>query len=60
MPVGFAMALAMDMDAMKNFSMCSEEKKQQIIDGTHSIKSKDEMHQYVREIGAGLKIDTRA
>ena len=60
MPVGFAMALAMDLDAMKNFSMCSEEKKQQIIEGTHSIKSKDEMHQYVRELGAGLKTDTRA
>ncbi len=47
MPVGFSMALAQNPDAMQKFSCLSEEKKQEIIDGTHSIKSKQEMHEYV-------------
>ncbi len=47
MPVGFAMALAMNPDAMQKFSTLSEEQKREIIDGTHGVKSRDEMHRYV-------------
>ncbi len=47
MPVGFAMALAMNPEAMQKFSMLSEEKMQEIIEKTHSVKSRDEMHRYV-------------
>ncbi len=47
MPVGFAMALAMNPDAMQKFATLSEEQKREIIDGTHSVKSRDEMHRYV-------------
>ncbi len=47
MPVGFAMALAMNSTAMQKFATLSEEQKQEIIKGTHVIKSKDEMHRYV-------------
>ncbi len=47
MPVGFAMALAMNPQAMHKFATLSEEQKQAIIDGTHAVKSKNEMHQYV-------------
>ena len=50
MPVGFAMALAQNPEAMKKFAMLSQEKKQEIIDGTHSVRSKDEMHQYVNDL----------
>lgn len=50
MPVGFAMALAMNPDAMQKFSTLSEEKKQEIIEGTHTINSKKEMHRYVDSI----------
>ena len=50
MPVGFAMALAMNPEAMQKFGTLSEEQKQQIIAGTHAVKSRDEMHQYVNSL----------
>ena len=50
MPVGFAMALAMNPDAMQKFATLNEEQKQRIIDGTHSVKSREEMHQYVNSL----------
>ncbi len=50
MPVGFSMALAQNPEAMQKFAMMSEDKKKQIIDGTHSIKSKQEMHEYVNKL----------
>lgn len=40
MPVGFSMALAQNPEAMQKFAMFSENEKKQIIDGTHSVKSK--------------------
>ncbi len=49
-PIGFAMALAMNPEAMQKFGELSEEKKQQIIAGTHSVRSKDEMHRYVNAL----------
>ena len=50
MPMGFSMALAQNPDAMQKFAMLSDDKKKQIIDGTHSVKSKQEMHEYVNRI----------
>ncbi len=50
MPMGFAMALAMNPNAMQKFSTLNEEQKQQIIDGTHTVKSKEDMHRYVQAI----------
>ena len=50
MPVGFSMALAQNPDAMQKFAMLSEDKKRQIIAGTHSVKSKQEMHEYVNDL----------
>ena len=44
------MALAQNSEAMQKFAMLSEDKKKQIIDGTHSVKSKQEMHEYVNRI----------
>ncbi len=60
MPVGFSMALAMNPRAMENFTLLSEEKKQAIIAGTHSISSKDEMHRYVNALALNSKTDTEA
>ncbi len=48
MPVGFAMALAQNPEAMQKFATLSEDKKQEIIAGTHSVNSKKEMQQYVK------------
>lgn len=50
MPVGFSIALAQNPVALQKFAMLSEDKKKQIIDGTHSVKSKQEMHEYVNKI----------
>lgn len=50
MPIGFSMALALNPKAMEKFATLSEENKQKIIDGTHSVKSKQEMHSYVQKI----------
>ena len=50
MPIGFSMALALNPEAMERFAMLSETQKQQIIDGTHSLKSKEEMHEYVNKL----------
>lgn len=41
MPVGFSMALAQNPDAMQKFAM---------LNGTHSVKSKQEMHEYVNNL----------
>lgn len=49
-PIGFGMALAQNPEAMQKFAMLSEEEKQQIIAGTHSVKSKEEMHSYVNKL----------
>lgn len=53
MPVGFAMALAMNPEAMQKFGALSEEQKQQIIAGTHAVKSRDEMRHYVDSLVNG-------
>ena len=50
MPVGLGMALAQRPEAMKKFATLSEAKKQEIINGTHSISSKADMRQYVNKI----------
>ncbi len=50
MPLGFGMALAQNPQAMEKFALLSEDKKQELISGTHSIKSRQEMHRYVNNI----------
>ncbi len=60
MPVGFAMTLAMNPEAMKKFAILSEEQKQEIIAGTHAVKSSDEMYQYVNNLVSDKQTDTKA
>ncbi len=50
MPVGLGMALSMNPEAMQKFASLPENKKQEIINGTHSVSSKKEMKQYVEKI----------
>ena len=47
MPIGFAMALAMNPEAMQKFASLNEAQKQEIIAGTHAIYSTAEMRRYV-------------
>lgn len=50
MPVGLGMALAMNPEAMEKFSSLTETQKHEVINGTHAIASRKEMHQYVQNI----------
>ncbi len=50
MPMGLSMALARNMEAMEKFSSLTEQQKNEVINGTHEIKSKQEMQQYVKDI----------
>lgn len=47
LPVGFAMALAQNPQAMQTFARLSEAERQQVIAGTHGVRSREEMHRYV-------------
>ncbi len=50
MPIGFSMALAQNPQAMEKFAMLTETQKKEVIRGTHSVGSKQEMHEYVRSL----------
>ena len=50
MPVGFSMALALNPEAMEKFATLSDTQKQKIINGTHSVKSKQEIYEYVNNL----------
>lgn len=50
MPLGLGMALAQNPEAMQKFALLTENKKQEIIQGTHAVSSKEEMRQYVENI----------
>ncbi len=60
LPIGFAMALAMNPEAMQKFGALSEEHQQQIIAGTHAVKSRDEMRQYGNHLVSNKQTDTKA
>jgi len=47
MPMGLGMALMQNKTAMDYYASLSDTGKQQIIDHTHSIGSKEEMQSYV-------------
>ena len=49
-PLGLGMALSQNLDAMQYFSALPEDRKREIIDGTHTIRSKKEMHSYVQSL----------
>ncbi len=50
MPVNFGTALSMNPEAMQKFESLPEQKKWQVVSGTHAVESKDEMKKYVENI----------
>lgn len=54
MPLGLGMALAQDVNAMDYFASLPDQKQQEIISRTHSIQSKQEMRELVRDMMKGL------
>ena len=53
LPIGFAMALAMNEPAMKKFESLSPAEKESIVQQTRSLKSRHEMQHLVMSIAAG-------
>lgn len=54
MPIGFSMALTENPEAMKKFALLSEDKKQTVVEGSRSVKTRSEMYRYVNEILKGM------
>ena len=50
LPMGFGMALAQHPEAMARFTALSEAEQKAIIDGTHAVRSKQEMQAYVENL----------
>lgn len=53
--MGLGMALAQNTEAMAYFAGLSKEQQQAIIDGTHSIHSKQEMRAYVERLSQQMR-----
>lgn len=51
MPTGFGMALMQNAPALERFSAMSKAEQEAIINGTHNIKSRLQMQEYVNSIG---------
>ena len=49
-PMGFGMAMAKNMDAMREFCLLPENKRKEIIEGTIFINSQQEMNMYVQSL----------
>lgn len=50
LPVGFAMALAQNETAMRAFESLSEKEKKEVIECTHAVRSRQEMHSLVESL----------
>lgn len=52
LPVGFAMGLAMDLDAMNHFSNLTEAEKEEILNRAKDATSKDEMKKIIGQLSS--------
>lgn len=50
LPLGFGMALVQSEASMKYFASLPPDRQQAIINQTHSISSRDEMHSFVQSL----------
>ena len=53
LPLGLGMALAQNPSAMESFTAMSEAERRQVIEHTHSIRSKQEMQAFVNSLPSG-------
>lgn len=49
-PMGFSVAMAKNIDAMRGFSLLPENRRREIIEGTRNINSQQEMNMYVQSL----------
>ncbi|MBQ8398232.1 MAG: hypothetical protein IJX53_08590 [Clostridia bacterium] len=57
MPIGLAMMLAQNNDAMRNFALMSETDQQRVLDRARSVSSKTQMRELVGNIATGMASD---
>ncbi len=50
LPIGFGMTLVQNEASMKYFSSLSPDRQRAVIDQTHNIDSRDEMHRFVQAL----------
>ncbi len=50
LPMGFGMALAQNVRAMEVFSALPPDAQRRVVDGTHAIRSRQEMAAYVEDL----------
>ncbi|MDQ5984254.1 MAG: hypothetical protein RUMPE_01300 [Eubacteriales bacterium SKADARSKE-1] len=53
-PMGLGMALAQNIDSMDYFNSLSEDERQEVINHTHTVQSKQDMQNYVGEMSDSL------
>lgn len=53
MPTGLKMALTQNLDSLNKFASLPESRQQSFIQGAHSIRSKQQMHEYVNTLLQG-------
>ena len=53
LPIGFAIALAMNEPAMKKFESLSPAEKESIVQQAHNVRSRQEVQKIVMSIAAG-------
>lgn len=51
-PIGFGMQLAKNLDAMTYFANLDDQRKQEVIERTRNINSKEEMEQFVASLAS--------
>ena len=54
MPEGLGFTMAMNVDAMKNFSKMTEEERKRFMEESRQVKSKSEMNQLVNRLGKDM------
>lgn len=50
-PIGFGLALAQDLNAMNHFATMDKATQQMVIEHAHHIHSREEMHEFVTNLG---------
>ncbi|MBQ3514268.1 MAG: hypothetical protein IJA32_10825 [Lachnospiraceae bacterium] len=54
LPTGLAMGMAMNENAINNYSKLTEYEKEKLVADSKNVKSKTEMNQIIKNLGDGL------
>ena len=54
LPLGFAMGMAMNEQALDHYGRLTEYEKEKLIAKSKGVKSKEEMNQLIQELGEGM------